>query len=224
MRQAARNLLEMKHRLTRQIEQRGEMLAGVSHDLRSPLTRMKLQLAMLGESPEVEALRGDVSDMQRMVDAYLAFARGQETEPAEPMDFGQLMEEVGADMARQGAPVTVEAVGDLSMIGRPNGLKRCLTNLTENSRRFAQRISLRAERRVGQILVQIDDDGPGIPADKRKDVFRPFARLDDARGPDSGGAGLGLTIARDVIRQHGGDIRLLDAPIGGLRVEMRIPV
>ncbi|WP_417514274.1 ATP-binding protein [Minwuia sp.] len=224
VRQAARNLLEMKQRMTRQVEQRSEMLAGVSHDLRSPLTRMKLQLAMLGETDEIEALRGDVDDMQRMVDDYLAYARGQDQEPAEPVDFAALLRSIETDMQRQNANVSVETVGDLDMIGRPNGLKRCLVNLVENSRRFADRISIRAERRVNQIFVQVDDDGPGIPADQRKDVFQPFRRLDSARGPDAGGAGLGLTIARDVVRQHGGDIRLLDSPMGGLRVELRLPV
>lgn len=224
VRQAARNLLEMKHRMTRQVEERSEMLAGVSHDLRAPLTRMKLQLAMLGEGEDVQALRGDVDDMQRMVDDYLAFARGQDQEPAEPLDFGTLIAEVEQDIARQGTPVETEMIGDMNMIGRPNGLKRCLTNLTENSRRFAGRISMRAERRVNQIFVQIDDDGPGIPADRRREMFRPFSRMDTARGPDESGAGLGLTIARDVVRQHGGDIRLLDSPMGGLRVELRIPV
>lgn len=224
VRQAARNLLEMKNRMTRQVEERSEMLAGVSHDLRAPLTRMKLQLAMLGDDPDVAALRSDVDDMQRMVDDYLAFARGQDQEPAAPMDFGVIIGDVEKDLRRQEFAVEVETIGDLSMIGRPNGLKRCLTNLAENSRRFAGRIAIRAERRVNQIFVQIDDDGPGIPADRRREMFRPFTRLDDARGPDAGGAGLGLAIARDVIRQHGGDIRLLDSPLGGLRVELRIPI
>ncbi|PJK28754.1 sensor histidine kinase [Minwuia thermotolerans] len=224
VRQAARNLLEMKNRLTRQIEQRSEMLAGVSHDLRAPLTRMKLQLAMLGESPEIEALRSDVADMQRMVDDYLAFARGQDQEPAEPLDLRDLIAAVGADMLRQGVGIETRVTGDMQMMGRPNALKRCLVNLLDNSRRFATSIVLQAERRANQILIRIDDNGPGIPANQRVEVFRPFRRLDNARGPDQSGAGLGLTIARDVVRRHGGDIRLLDAPGGGLRVEMRIPV
>lgn len=224
VRQAARNLLEMKNRLTRQIEQRSEMLAGVSHDLRAPLTRMKLQLAMLGESPEIEALRSDVADMQRMVDDYLAFARGQDQEPAEPLDLRDLIAAVEADMLRQGVGIETRVTGDMQMMGRPNALKRCLVNLLDNSRRFATSIVLQAERRANQILIRIDDNGPGIPANQRVEVFRPFRRLDNARGPDQSGAGLGLTIARDVVRRHGGDIRLLDAPGGGLRVEMRIPV
>lgn len=224
VRQAARNLLEMKNRMTRQIEQRSEMLAGVSHDLRAPLTRMKLQLAMLGEDPEIEDLRSDVNDMQRMVDGYLAYARGQDQEPAEPLELVRLITAVADDARRQGATVTVNMQGDLSMIGRPNGLKRCLTNLVENSRRHADMIAVMAERRANQIYIQIDDNGPGIPASRRSEMFRPFKRMDDARGPDTGGAGLGLTIARDVVRRHGGEIRLGDSDAGGLRVELRLPV
>jgi len=224
VRQAARNLLEMKNRMTRQIEQRSEMLAGVSHDLRAPLTRMKLQLAMLGEDPEIEDLRSDVNDMQRMVDGYLAYARGQDQEPAEPLDLAILVRAVADDTRRQGATVTDSITGDLQMIGRPNGLKRCLTNLMENSRRHADNISLLAERRSNQIYIQIDDNGPGIPAERRTEMFRPFRRMDDARGPDTGGAGLGLTIARDVVRRHGGEIRLGASEMGGLRVELRLPV
>lgn len=224
VRQAARNLLEMKNRMTRQIEQRSEMLAGVSHDLRAPLTRMKLQLAMMGDTEEIEALRSDVADMQRMVDDYLAFARGQDQEPAEPLDLKALIEEVEADMRRQGAEIETAVEGDMRLMGRPNALKRCLINLLDNSRRFASSVTLKAERRANQILVRIDDNGPGIPANQRVEVFRPFRRLDNARGPDQTGSGLGLTIARDVVRRHGGDIRLLDAPGGGLRVELRIPV
>ena len=224
VRQAAAAFLLMRARIKRQIEQRTTMLAGVSHDLRTPLTRMKLQLAMLGEDPEIEDRRSDVNDMQRMVDGYLAYARGQDQEPAEPLDLAALVRAVADDTRRQGATVTDSITGDLQMIGRPNGLKRCLTNLMENSRRHADGISLLAERRSNQIYIQIDDDGPGIPAERRTEMFRPFRRLDDARGPDTGGAGLGLTIARDVVRRHGGEIRLGASDMGGLRVELRLPV
>lgn len=224
VREAARALIDMKNRMTRQIEQRSEMLAGVSHDLRSPLTRMKLQLAMLSDSEEINALRSDVDDMQRMVDGYLAYARGQDQEPAETMNLGDVVADVVEDARRQGMTIQVALTGDLDMIGRPSGLKRCLTNLVENSRRHAKRIDIACQRRANQILVQVDDDGPGIPVERRKEAFRPFRRLDAARTPDAVGSGLGLTIARDVARRHGGDIRLTDSPLGGLRVELRLPV
>lgn len=224
VRRAAIALIEMKNRLRRQIGDRTEMLAGVSHDLRAPLTRMKLQLAMLGEDDEVQALRADVVDMQRMIEEYLAFAKGQDMEAIQNVDLDALLAEIREDMRRQNLDLETMAQGDMMLPARRNGLKRCLTNLIDNAYAHGNRVQVTAERRAKQMLIQVDDNGPGIPTEQREAVFRAFRRLDSARGPDTGGAGLGLTIARDVVRGLGGDIRLDDAPLGGLRVEIRLPI
>ncbi len=223
-RQAGRAFLTMRERLRRQIQQRTEMLAGVSHDLRTPLTRMKLGLAMLEEGPERRELEADVLDMERMIEGYLAFARGEGDEEPVLVDVGELLEEVADGARRDGRAVRVDLSGDLSIKLRPVAMKRCLSNLVGNALRHASRVELRARRRKTAIEITVDDDGPGIPADRREDAFRPFFRLDASRNPRTGGVGLGLTIARDVVRSHGGELHLEDAPIGGLRARLRLPV
>ena len=225
VRQAAAAFLMMRERLKRQISQRTEMLAGVSHDLRTPLTRMKLQLEMFGDCPEVEELKADVVEMQDMIDGYLAFARGEGTEAPVPTDLARLIEEVAAGARRDGATVAVRIDGELNVQLRPNAVKRCLANLVNNARRHAKHIWISAARGAGIVEVLVDDDGPGIPASSREDVFKPFFRIEEgARGRAGGGVGLGLTIARDVARSHGGDIHLQDSPAGGLRAALRLPV
>ena len=225
VRQAASAFLLMRERIQRQINQRTEMLAGVSHDLRTPLTRMKLALDMLGDGPEVEELMTDVAEMETMIEGYLAFARGEGTEAVQPSDLTRILNEVVAGARREGAEVMMDTLPeDLVLPLRPNATRRCLANLLSNARRHGTRIWVRAERRGRGIDIVIDDDGPGIPATARDDVFKPFFRLDSSRNQATGGAGLGLTIARDVARSHGGDITLGDSPQGGLRVLVRLPV
>ncbi|HYH38595.1 MAG TPA: ATP-binding protein [Azospirillum sp.] len=224
VRQAASAFLKMRERIQRQITQRTEMLAGVSHDLRTPLTRMKLALDMLGEGPEVEELMTDVAEMETMIEGYLAFARGEGTEAVQPTDLTRLLNEAVAGARREGADVTLEAAEDLALPLRPNAFRRCLANLLANARRHAGHIWVSAKRRRNLIEIVIDDDGPGIPAKMREDVFKPFYRLETSRNKATGGAGLGLTIARDVVHSHGGDITLSDSPHGGLRVLIRLPV
>lgn len=216
--------LAMKGRIQRQIAQRTAMLAGVSHDLRTPLTRMKLQLAMMPEDEASAALREDVHDMERMLEGYLAFARGEGTEKPHPRDLGVLLTEVVRRARRGGATVELATDGDLRLPLRPNAIRRSFTNLVDNALRFASKVAVRARRLGGAVEVIIDDDGPGIPADQREEVFKPFFRLEASRNPATGGVGLGLTIARDVVRGHGGDIVLDDSPQGGLRVRVRLPV
>ncbi|MBK8208887.1 MAG: HAMP domain-containing protein [Rhodospirillales bacterium] len=216
--------LAMKSRIQRQIAQRTAMLAGVSHDLRTPLTRMKLQLEMMPEDDAAAALREDVHDMERMLEGYLAFARGEGVEKAHPRDLGVLLGEVVNLARRGGAMVDLSTEGDLRLPLRPNAIRRSFTNLVDNALRFASRVAVRARRMGGAIEVTIDDDGPGVPADQREEVFKPFFRLEASRNPATGGVGLGLTIARDVVRGHGGDILLDDSPQGGLRVCVRLPV
>jgi len=223
VRNAATAFQTMKIRLSRSIQQRTEMLAGVSHDLRTPLTRMKLSLAMLPETPESKELADDVSDMERMIEGYLAFARGEGDEEPIPSDLSEILQDVAAGARRDNADVEVTWTGDMHMELRPLAMKRCLTNLVSNALRHGKRAELHATRGKTSVEITVDDDGPGIPTERREDVFRPFFRLDESRNVDTGGVGLGLTIARDIARSHGGDVTLAAAPLGGLRVVVRIP-
>jgi two-component system osmolarity sensor histidine kinase EnvZ len=224
VRNAATAFQTMKIRLGRTIQQRTEMLAGVSHDLRTPLTRMKLSLALLPDSPETQELADDVADMQRMIEGYLAFARGEGDEEPIPCDLSDILEDVAAGARRDSADVAVEWQGDMNVQLRPIAIKRCLTNLVSNALRHGTRAEIRAVRGKTSIEITVDDDGPGIPEERREDVFRPFVRLDESRNVDTGGSGLGLTIARDIARSHGGDVSLGTSPLGGLRVVVRLPV
>jgi two-component system osmolarity sensor histidine kinase EnvZ len=214
----------MRERIRRYIAQRTAMLAGVSHDLRTPLTRMKLELAMLGSQPLVSGLKADVAEMERMVDSYLAFARGEGEEQPEPTDLAPILGEIASAARRNQRELKLQTQGDLVLSARPQAIKRCLDNLVANAVRHARTIELRAVRRPRWIEVTIDDDGPGVPAARREDVFRPFVRIDTARTAGSGGVGLGLTIARDAVRSHGGDVVLEDSPLGGLRARVTLPV
>jgi two-component system, OmpR family, osmolarity sensor histidine kinase EnvZ len=224
VRRAANAFLEMKRRVERTMEQRTTMLAGVSHDLRTVLTRFKLELALIGDSPEVEALKKDVDEMGRMLEAYLDFARGDAGEQSAPTDMAAFLEELKLDAERHGHRASVVFHGPPVITVRPAAFKRCLANLVSNAARFANTIAITCHRDHRWLTVTVDDDGPGIPASMREEVFRPFLRLDDARNQDEGGTGLGLAIARDIARSHGGDILLGDSPLGGLRVTVRVPV
>jgi two-component system osmolarity sensor histidine kinase EnvZ len=224
VRQAGYAFIEMKKRVERALEQRTAMLNGVSHDLRTILTRFKLSLAVMEGEAEIEPLQRDVEEMQRMLEAYLAFARGDGGEAAAPTDVKAMLEELRSDAERQGATVSIEANGALTVKLRPNAFKRCLANLVANALRHGARIVLQAAREQRFISISVDDDGPGIAPEHREDVFRPFYRLDEARNQDESGAGLGLAIARDIARAHGGDITLSASPMGGLRANVRIPV
>jgi two-component system osmolarity sensor histidine kinase EnvZ len=224
VRQAGYAFIEMKRRIERASDQRTAMLNGVSHDLRTMLTRFKLSLAVIDESAEVEPLQRDVDEMQRMLEAYLAFARGDGGEPTEPTDLRGILDSLRADAERHGARVEVEANGDLSVRVRPLAIKRCLGNLVANAARHADTIALKAAREQRFITICVDDDGPGIAPEHREDVFRPFHRLDEARNQDEGGSGLGLAIARDVARSHGGEVTLSTSPLGGLRACVRLPI
>jgi two-component system, OmpR family, osmolarity sensor histidine kinase EnvZ len=224
VRRAAAAFIEMKTRIERAIEQRTAMLAGVSHDLRTVLTRFKLELALIEDSPEVEAMKKDVDEMARMLEAYLAFARGDSGETSAPTDMAEFLEELRLDAERHGHKTSVVFHGPPIVTVRPAAFKRCLSNLVSNAARFAPSIAISGHRDHRYLTVTVDDDGPGIPASLREDVFKPFLRLDDARNQDEGGTGLGLAIARDIARSHGGDITLGDSPLGGLRATVRVPV
>jgi two-component system osmolarity sensor histidine kinase EnvZ len=224
VRQAATAFNLMRERIHRQIRQRTDMLSGVSHDLRTPLTRMKLQLAMLDGGKEIEELQADVAEMEKMIEGYLTFARGEGDEAASETDLSRLIEDVVAQWKRNGAAIDVHVEGRLNAWLRPNALKRCLDNLIANANRYGSHISVRAGKRGEVTEIAIDDDGPGIDEESREAVFRPFHRLDPSRNPETGGTGLGLAIARDIARAHGGDILLETSPQGGLRVRVRLPL
>src|SRR6266699_6839792 len=224
VRRAAVAFIEMKRRIERVLEQRTAMLAGVSHDLRTILTRFKLELALLGDSPEIDAMRKDVDEMARMLEAYLAFARGDSGEQSAPTDMAALLEELRSEAERNGHQASVAFHGQPVVTVRPAALKRCLANLVSNAARYARSIAIVGHRDHRWLTVTVDDNGPGIPAHLREEVFKPFLRLDHARNQDHGGTGLGLAIARDIARSHGGDIMLSDSPMGGLRAIVRVPV
>ncbi len=224
VRQAAAAFIKMAERIQRQIRQRTEMLAGVSHDLRTPLTRMKLALEMVGDRPEAADIKADVEEMERMVDGYLSFARGADGESAVDTDVGALLNEIAERARRNGATVELDTDGDMIMPVKQQALKRCVTNLVDNAGRYAERTRVTARRLSDSILITVDDDGPGIPPAERAAVFRPFYRLEDSRNRETGGIGLGLAIARDTIRSHGGDVTLDTSPDGGLRALVRLPV
>ena len=224
VRRAAQAFIEMKTRVERAIEQRTTMLAGVSHDLRTVLTRFKLELALIDESPEVEAMKKDIDETARMLEAYLAFARGDLGESAAPTDMAAFIDELKDDAERHGHRATVLFHGAPIVTVRPAAFKRCLANLVSNAARYASSIAITGHRDHRYLTITVDDDGPGIPLAQREDVFKPFLRLDDARNQDEGGTGLGLAIARDIARSHGGDIALGDSPMGGLRATVKVPV
>ncbi|MCD0424035.1 MAG: ATP-binding protein [Rhodopseudomonas sp.] len=224
VRRAAHAFIEMKARVERSIEQRTAMLAGVSHDLRTILTRFKLELELIGDAPETEGMRKDVDEMSAMLEAYLAFARGDSGEPSLPTDMAAALEELRSDAERHGHLVSVAFNGQPVVTVKPASFKRCLANLVSNAARHAHTIAITGQRDHRYLTVTIDDDGPGIPTAMREEVFKPFLRLDDARNQDEGGTGLGLAIARDIARSHGGDITLGDSPMGGLRATVRVPV
>jgi two-component system osmolarity sensor histidine kinase EnvZ len=198
----------------------------VSHDLRTILTRFKLSLALMENEPETEDMQKDVSEMQRMLEAYLAFARGDAGEAAAPVNMRDLLDALRNDAERHGRAASLAYSGDSFVTVRPDAFKRCVVNLVANAQNHAKTISIDALRDHRFLTINVDDDGPGIPAELRDDVFRPFFRIDAARTQDESksGTGLGLAIARDIASSHGGDIYLSDSPLGGLRATVRVPV
>src|SRR5216684_141286 len=223
VRQAAIAFLKMRDRIQRQIRQRTQMLAGVSHDLRTPLTRMKLALELLRDDPAARELKSDVAEMERMVHGYLDFARGEGTEAPVETDISLLLEDIAAAVRRQGASLSLAVPAECVMPVRPNALRRCLGNLIGNACRHSSHVWLTGVAIADGIDILVDDNGPGIRPSDRDRAFRAFVRLDPSRNPSTGGVGLGLTIARDVARSHGGEITLENSPQGGLRARVHLP-
>ncbi len=222
VRQAAVAFNRMQARIRRFLAQRTEMLAGVSHDLRTPLTRMRLALALMPQNADNAELAADVDEMENMVDGYLAFARGEGTEQAQETNITALLRDAVGNAQRSGPQIGFAQTADITLPLRPHAMRRAIHNLLDNARRHAKRIEVSVQTQVrdgggNYVMVWIDDDGPGIPKEQREEMFRPFAS-------GSGSTGLGLTIARDVVRAHGGDIFLEDSPLGGLRANLRLPI
>lgn len=224
VRAAANAFLAMRERIQRHIDQRTALLASVSHDLRTPLTRLRLELALAPAFKRADAMRGDLDEMEHMIDEYLAFARGEAGEAAQAVSIADLLAVAAADARRSGAEVEVSAPADLTASLRPLAFKRALTNLAGNAAAHGEHIRLGARPLPsGGLEMTVEDDGPGIPEDMHEEAFRPFSRLDDSRNQNRKGVGLGLAIARDVARGHGGDITLERSDMGGLKALIRLP-
>ena len=191
---------------------------------------MKLELAMMKDDPSIQALKGDLEEMEHMLEEYLAFARGQAGEGASETDIAQLLRDSTANAQRKAdakspeKKIVLNVPQELSLEVRPNALRRCVMNLVENAVRHGNVVEVSASLRNDSIDIAVEDDGPGIPAERREEAFRPFHRLDSGRSLVTGGAGLGLAIARDIARGHGGDISLESSHLGGLRAVLKLPV
>ncbi len=225
------SFVKMKERVMRQISQRTEMLSSVSHDLRTPLTRMKLQLEMMSSAQEVEDLKQDISDMEKLVEEYLDFARVDNKETNSPVRIKEfLQDKIIKYYAKMHKEIknSIDLVDDLEMSIKKITLKRALVNLIDNAFNYGNKVSFAASVSNNNLMIIIDDDGPGIPKSERNNVFKPFYRVDNSRNLDkkiaSGGSGLGLAIAMDGVAYHGGRIKLSDSPLGGLRVLIYIPI
>ncbi len=227
VRRAAQAFITMRERIERHVTQRTEMLAGVSHDLKTPLTRLKLALAMMPDSDaEITSMRGDVAEMEYMLDEYLAFARGEGGEESLPTDLGELVRDaaVAAAKARQREGVAVNAPEHVTVSVKRAGLRRVLSNLLDNALKHGSKVAISLQRDERMVEIAVEDNGPGIPEARREEAFRPFHRLDEGRNLQSGGSGLGLAIARDITRAHGGDLVLGYSSMGGLKATVRLPV
>ena len=226
VRQATQAFRQMRERISRQFAQRTEMLAGVSHDLRTPLTRMKLQIEMLERTPETRELQDDIQEMERMIDGYLTFARGEGSESLSKINLASLIEEIISTERRDGSVINFvnKSKTMKSVTLRPQAIKRAITNLIINSKKYAETVKVGFEYNSEHAIITIDDNGPGIKPEHRDDVFKAFFRLDPSRNTDTGGTGLGLTIAKDIVQSHGGDLLLSEASLGGLRATLTLPL
>ncbi|MFZ1109660.1 MAG: ATP-binding protein [Rhodomicrobium sp.] len=224
VRLAAQAFIDMRDRIERHVEQRTIMLAGVSHDLRTILTRFRLQLAMM-RAPQVEALKRDVDEMQQMLEDYLAFAKGDSGEATKRINVRRVLEEVQGAVDAPDKTIHLDVRQDPLVVAlRRNAFKRAITNLVTNACRYADHIAIRALRSRGWLTIVVEDNGPGIPEEMREIVFRPFQSLDSSRNQNKKSTGLGLAIARDIVRSHGGEITLDKSALGGLKAMIRIPL
>ena len=225
VRKAALAFIKMKERIQRQISERTQMLAGVSHDLRTPLTRMKLQAAMMPDGDDKKDFLSDIDEMEKMLDGYLSFVSGEGGEKSSFVDVNEMILSIINKFRNKKALIRYSTNDQVSAIqGREQALKRALTNVISNAFRYGKTIAVKLESNDKKLMIAIEDDGPGIPKDKREDVFKAFYRLENSRNKETGGVGLGLSIAKDVITSQGGTIELDDSSLGGLKVLVSIPL
>ena len=222
IRQAAYEFDKMRKRITIQLNQRSEMLSGISHDLRTPLTRLKLQLALLKQQDLAKKMSDDIEEMERMLNEYLEFAKYQKNEETETVNLNSIIEDITKKYENKKINFSIEE--NLEIKVRPNSIKRCLVNLTDNGLAYGKKVEIVAKKTANNVIIFIDDDGPGIPEQEYQNVIKPFYRIDKSRGQNKSGVGLGLSIANDIIRSHGGNISLNKSPLQGLRVKVSLPL
>ncbi|MFN7709671.1 MAG: ATP-binding protein [Holosporales bacterium] len=224
IRLASQAFLDMRDRIERQMRERTEMLAGVSHDLRTPLTRMELQLALMDTSQEVTSLQEEIKEMSRMIDAYMAFARGEEGEKAQEIMLSSFFAKLIKKIDTSRVEVMMDQLAGHTLYGRKQALKRLVTNLIQNGLQYAPRVWVTAFCEEDDLHLIVEDNGPGIPASQYEAVFRPFYRLEASRNTATGGTGLGLAIVKDIVTSHGGTIDLDTSRYGGLKVHVCLPL
>ena len=224
VRKAGYAFVKMKERILRQIMERTQMLAGISHDLRTPLTRMKLTAAMMENSQDQKDFLADIDEMEKMLNGYLAFVRGEGNEPAVYVNVNELVRGIVGRFASQHIKIKFFAAENpVEIRAKEQALRRAVTNIVANASRYGKKIEVRVEQGTKEVRIIVDDNGPGIPQDKREAVFRAFYRIENSRNKETGGIGLGLAITKDIITAHGGHIVLEDGPLGGLRVVIKLP-
>ena len=222
IRQAAYEFDKMRKRITIHLNQRSEMLSGISHDLRTPLTRLKLQLALLKQQDLAKKMSDDIEEMERMLNEYLEFAKYQKNEETETVSLNNIIKDITKKYENKKINFSIEE--NLEINVRPNSIKRCLVNLMDNGLSYGKKVEIFAKKTSNNIIIFVDDDGPGIPEKEYQNVIKPFYRIDKSRGQNKSGVGLGLSIANDIIRSHGGNISLNKSPLQGLRVEISLPL
>ena len=221
IRQAGYEFEKMRKRILRHLNQRSEMLSGISHDLRTPLTRIKLQLTFIKDKEISKKLSEDVKEMEKMLDEYLQFSRSQFSEKTTKINLSKLIKFVSSKY--ENSKIKLELLENVEINGRTNLLQRCLENLLNNSIKYANNIYLKLTKSSNHIIVIVEDDGPGIPVNEYENVFKPFYKIDKSRGDSKSSVGLGLSIANDIIKSHGGNIKLDKSNFGGLQVKIFLP-
>ena len=221
IRQAAYEFDRMRKRISVHLNQRSEMLSGISHDLRTPLTRLKLQLALLKQSELAKKMGEDIDEMEKMLNAYLEFSSSQQEIKNEIIDLNLLIKKIILNYKDK--HVTLSGEENLKINGRNIAIKRCLINLIDNSLIYGKKVEILLKKSLTGAIIIVDDDGPGVPEKERENVFKPFYRIDESRGQNKSGVGLGLSITNDIIRSHGGNIALSTSPRNGLRVKISLP-